>query len=83
MGGENAGERLAEREKRPSESFNRITYLGKTAVYALFVWRAVYRRLRRKKIFGFPAGRIRPLRLDWFLGRDLVAHQSLIRNIKR
>lgn len=33
------------REREGSESFKRITYLGKTAVYALFVRRAIYHHL--------------------------------------
>lgn len=39
--GESAGE--------ASKSFKRMTYLGKTAVYALFVPRAIYRRLGRNQ----------------------------------
>lgn len=81
MGRERAGDcGTAERERGGSESFKRITYLGKTAVYALFVRRAIYRRLGYKKIkkLGSRAPGVARRDTEGF-GKDPAAHQSLIR----
>lgn len=84
MGRERAGDcGTANRERGGSESFKRITYLGKTAVYALFVRRAIYCRLGffkktfKKKLGSWVAG-VAHGDTEGF-GKDPTDHQSLIR----